>query len=124
MSTDSAPPSHPPPTRIGARSVLAQTWSAFQPLPALYCAPAVVLALAAGLSAGQPGAALLAAAGAFSAGFGAFQRLTRFHVAPMLLAALCMTLSTAVGTVAASRDPVVDAAIVATAAFSLGLAGS
>jgi hypothetical protein len=106
-----------------ARSALAQSWNAFQPLPALYCAPGVVLALAAGLLLGQPGAALLAAAGAFSAGFGAFQRLSRFHVAPMLLAALCMTIATAVGTVA-STDPFVNAVVVSAAAFSLGLIGS
>lgn len=105
------------------RSVLAQTWSAFQPLPALYCVPGVVLALAGGLFAGQPGASLLAAAGAFSVGFGAFQQRTRFHVAPMLLAAFCVTLSTAIGTVA-SQNPFVDAAFVTAAAFSLGLVGS
>jgi hypothetical protein len=122
-SADDSPRLPEPPLHVQARGALAQTWSAFQPLPALYCAPGLLLALAAGLLADQPGAALLAAAGAFSAGFGAFQRLTRFHVAPMLLAALCMTLSTAVGTVA-SGDPYLDAAVVAAAAFSLGLAAS
>ena len=106
-----------------AQRALTQTWSALQPLPALYCAPGVVLALAAGLAMGQPGVALLAAAGAFSAGFGAFQRLSRFHITPMLLAALCMSLSTAVGTVA-SGHAAIDAAVVAAAAFSLGLAAS
>jgi hypothetical protein len=102
---------------------MTHTWSNVQPLPALYCAPGVVLALAAGLAAGQPGVALLAAAGAFSTGFGAFQRLTRFHVAPMLLAALCMSLSTACGTVA-SGDALLYAGAVAAAAASLGLAAS
>jgi hypothetical protein len=73
--------------------------------------------------AGQPGVALLAAAGAFSTGFGAFQRLTRFHVAPMALAALCMSLAVAVGTVA-SGNAVTDAGVVAAGAFGLGLAAS
>jgi hypothetical protein len=105
------------------RGVFAQSWNAFQPLPALYCAPGVVLAMAIGLMAGRPSAALLASAGAFSAGFGAFQRLTRFQMTPMLLAALCMAVATAVGTVASAHGAV-DAAVVALAAFALGLAAN
>jgi hypothetical protein len=112
-----------PGARGHARRALSHSWSNFQPLPALYCAPGVVLALAAGLLTGQRGVALLAAAGAFSTGFGAFQRLTRFQIAPMLLAALCMSLSTAVGTVA-SGNPLLDAGVVAAAAVCLGLAAS
>jgi hypothetical protein len=105
------------------RLALTHTWSNVQPLPALYCAPGVVLALAGGLATGKRGVALLAAAGAFSAGFGAFQRLTRFNVAPMLLAAVCMSLSIAVGTVA-SGDAILYAGVVMAAAASLGLAAS
>lgn len=115
------PPKPAPPSF--RQGVLAHSWSAFHPLPALYCAPGVVLALLAGAAAGQPGLAVLGAAGAFSAGFGAFQRLTRFHIAPMLLAAICMGVSMAVGTVAGA-NPWVDAAVVAVASFSLGLAAS
>ena len=68
---------------------------------ALYCLPAVVGVLAVGLAIGQPGPAILMTGGAFGVGFGAFQRVSRVHVAPMLLAALAMAFSTAVGTVAA-----------------------
>jgi hypothetical protein len=103
--------------------LLRQSWSFFHPAPALYCIPALVLALASSLAIGQFGGAILAAAGAFSVGFGAFQKLSRLHAAPMLLAAICMSLSTAVGT-CASGDPYLDAAVVALAAFSLGLAAS
>ena len=106
-----------------ARRALTHSWVDFQPLPALYCAPGVVLALAAGVAAGQRGVALLAAAGAFSTGFGAFQRLMRLQVAPMLLAAICMSLAIAVGTVV-SGDAFVDAGVVAAAAVALGLAAS
>jgi hypothetical protein len=106
-----------------ARRALTHSWGDVQPLAALYCAPGVVLALALGLSTGQRGVALLAAAGAFSTGFGAFQRLTRLQIAPMLLAAVCMSLAIAAGTVA-SGDAFVDAGVVAVAAFALGLAAS
>lgn len=122
-SADEAKIPSRPAARDPARAALTQTWSAFQPLPALYCTPGVVLALATGIAIGQPGAALLAGAGAFSTGFGAFQRLTRFHLAPMLLAAVCMSLSIAVGTVASGK-PLIDAGVVAAAALSLGLAAS
>ncbi len=111
------------PLRGHARTVLRQSWSAFQPVPALYGAPVVAASLAVGLALGQPGPAILAAAGAFTAGFGAFQQLTRFHVAPMVLATLCMSVSTAIGTVA-SGDAHIDAAVVALGAYGLGLAAS
>ncbi len=123
-----APAENESPSRLSpilghARAVVAQAWSNFHPLPALYCAPRVGLALAAGLVAHQPGAGVLAAAGAFSAGFGAFQRLTRFSVVPMLLASLCMAAAMAIGTVA-SGSLSLDAAVVTVAAFTLGLAAS
>ena len=121
--TTTAPASPPPRRAFILAPCCSRVGAPFQPLPALYCAPGVVIALALGLWAGHPGTALLAAAGAFSAGFGAFQRLTRFHVAPMLFAAVCMSLSTTVGTVA-SGSPLTDASVVTIAAFSLGLAGS
>jgi hypothetical protein len=92
------------PPRSHLRAMLAQGWHVFHPVPALYCLPAVLLALAAGLGMGQPGAALVAASGAFSTGFGAFQRVRRLHVMPMLTACLGMAVATAVGTVAAEHD--------------------
>lgn len=129
------PPSHPveattppppaaapaPPNQFGA--LLAHAWHAFHPGPALYCLPAVVALLAVGVAAGQNAAAMLAAAGAFSVGFGAFQRFTRLHVAPMLLAAVGMAFSTGVGTLA-SNHPAAEAAVVGLAALVLGLAAS
>ena len=106
-----------------ARMVLRQSWSAFHPVPALYGLPVLAGALAVGLAIGQPGPAILAAAGAFSAGFGAFQRVTRFHFAPMVLAAVCMAVSIAIGTVA-SESLWTYAAVVGAAAAVLGLAAS
>jgi hypothetical protein len=105
------------------RAVLQQSWHVFHPLPAFYGLPVLTASLAIGLALGQPGPAILAAAGAFSSGFGAFQRVTRFHIAPMVLAALCMSISIAIGTLA-SENLWAYAAVVAAAAASLGLAAS
>ena len=111
-------------TRAAAReavnALVAQQWHVWHPLPALHCVPAIVLILAAGLSAGQPGAALAAAGGAFSVGFGGFQRLSRWRLTPMVLAAVGMAISTAIGTVASNR-PLVDAVFVGLSAVVLGL---
>jgi hypothetical protein len=100
--------------------MLAQSWHAAHPVAALYCVPAVAGLLLAGLILRQPGPAILLTAGAFSAGFGAFQRVSRLHVAPMLLGALAMAVCTAIGTVAAASAPA-DAACIAAAAFILGV---
>src|ERR1700758_1414620 len=109
--------------RTHARAVVAQAWHAFHPVPALYGLPALAGALVVGLAADQPGPAILAAAGAFSAGFGAFQRVTRFHIAPLVLAAVCMAVSIAIGTVA-SEPLSLYVLIVGVAAATLGLAAS
>jgi len=106
-----------------ARTAMRQSWSVFHPVPALYPVPALAFMLAGSLALGQPGPALLMAAGAFSSGFGAFQRLTRFRIAPMLLAALCMAIFTGLGT-AVSSSPGVAAVVAGVAAFGLGLAAS
>src|SRR5689334_1129877 len=92
------PPAPRPDLTGHARSALRQSWHAFHPGPALYGLPALALLLAIGVAMGERGSAILMAGGAFSAGFGAFQRVGRFHAAPMLLAAVCMALSTALGT--------------------------
>jgi hypothetical protein len=115
---DSPAPAAAPPSHL--RQLVRQSWHAFHPVPALYCVPAVAGVLLAGLLLGEPGPALLITAGAFSVGFGAFQRVGRVHVAPMLLAAMAMALATAVGTVAAN-NALADAACVAVAGFILGL---
>ena len=102
------------------KALVAQQWHVWHPLPALHCVPAIVLILAGGLLAGQPGVALAAAGGAFSVGFGGFQRLSRWRVTPMVLAAVGMAISTAIGTVASNR-PLVDAIFVGLSALVLGL---
>jgi hypothetical protein len=112
-----------PDLRAHARTALQQSWSAFHPTPALYGLPALALLLGGGVALGQPGGAILMAGGAFSAGFGAFQRLGRFHAAPMLLAALCMALTTMLGTLA-SGHLALYVPTVGVAAFGLGLAAS
>ena len=101
-------------------ALMAQQWHVWHPLPALHCVPAIVMILMAGLGAGQPGVALAAAGGAFSVGFGGFQRLSRWRLTPMVLAAVGMAISTAVGTVA-SNLPLVEAVVVGLSAMVLGL---
>ncbi|HEY5412914.1 MAG TPA: FUSC family protein [Caulobacteraceae bacterium] len=101
-------------------ALVAQRWHVWHPLPALHCVPAIVLILVTGLAMGQPGGALVAAGGAFSVGFGGFQRLSRWRLAPMVLAAVGMAISTAIGTVA-SNAPIVDALCVAASAVVMGL---
>lgn len=116
------PKSGEPRTAAGrtVNAMLAQQWHVWHPLPALHCVPAIVLILAAGLSAGQPGVALAAAGGAFSVGFGGFQRLSRWRLTPMILAAAGMAISTAIGTVT-SNFAVIDAVVVGLSAAVLGL---
>ena len=116
-------PAPPPNLRGHAQTALRQTWSAFHPKPALYGLPALALMLAIGVATGEPGGAILMAAGAFSAGFGAFQRVGRFHAAPMLLAALCMAFTTALGTVLSGHLALYVLAV-GLAACVLGLAAS
>lgn len=116
-------PGPPPDLRGHVRTVVRHSWNAFHPAPALYGLPALALVLGLGVAAGQPGPALLAAGGAFSSGFGAFQRVTQLRIAPMLLAALVMALSTAVGTLLGVNAQIYALAV-GVAAFSLGLAAS
>lgn len=102
------------------RQLATQSWHAFHPVPALYCLPAVLALLAAGLLLNQPGAAMVMASGAFSAGFGAFQRVTRAQVGPMLMASLLMALAMALGTAVAGHLAM-DAICVGLAALALAL---
>ncbi len=103
-----------------ANALADQKWHVWHPLPALHCVPAIVFILAAGLMAGQPGVALAAAGGAFTVGFGAFQRLSRWRLTPMILAAVGIAISTAIGTVASNYPPA-DAIIIGLSAVVLGL---
>jgi hypothetical protein len=96
-------------------------WEEFHPAAAACCVPAIVIILVCGLSVGQPFAALVATAGAFSVGFGLFQRLSSFTAAPMLLALLGMTISATVGTLT-SASPLSEGIAAAIWAFSLSAA--
>ncbi len=66
---------------------------------AVLCLPAIALSLAAGIAVGQPAAGMVAAGGALSVGFGAFQQLSTLRPLPMILAAIGMAVSTLVGSV-------------------------
>jgi hypothetical protein len=99
--------------------VIKLQWEEFHPGAALCCVPAIVIILVWGLVLGQPYAALVATAGAFSVGFGLFQRLSSFATAPMLLALVGMTISATVGTLA-SATPLSEA--VAAAIWAFGVA--
>ena len=77
-------------------------WEEFHPGAAACCVPAIVIILAWGSTGGRPYWAIVATAGAFSVGFGLFQRLSSFALAPMLLAIVGMTVSATVGTLASA----------------------
>jgi uncharacterized membrane protein YccC len=66
---------------------------------ALLCLPAIALSLAAGIAFGQAAGGMVAAGGALSVGFGAFQQLSSLRALPMILAAIGMAVSTLVGSV-------------------------
>ncbi len=85
----------------------------------LVCLPAIALLLGAGIASGHTGGALVAASGAISVGFGAFQRFTRNKVAPMLLAALGMASSAVFGSLLGEVWP----ALVVSAAIWAGVCG-
>ncbi len=80
------------------RDAVSFDWSQFQPLAALYCLPAIIGLLVVGERSGHEPEGLIAAAGALPVGFGAFQHLTRLREGPMLLAAVGIGVSAAVGT--------------------------
>jgi hypothetical protein len=75
-------------------------WSRFHPRAALLCVPAIATSLAVGLSTGHARQGVMAAAGAFSVGFGSFQELRHSRRTPMLLAAAVMCISSWIGALA------------------------
>ncbi len=75
-------------------------WSKFHPRAAFPCVPAIAVPLAVGLSTGHARQGVMAAAGAFSVGFGSFQELRHSRRAPMLLAAGVMCISSWIGALA------------------------
>ena len=78
-------------------------WSAEGSGTALLCLPAIALCLACGIAARQPAAGMVAASGALSVGFGAFQQLSALRALPMILAAGGMTVSTLLGSALGSH---------------------
>jgi hypothetical protein len=86
------------------RKVTAETlifnWSKFHPRAALLCVPAIATSLAVGLGTGHARYGVMAAAGAFSVGFGSFQELRHSRRTPMLVAAGVMCISSWIGTLA------------------------
>jgi uncharacterized membrane protein YccC len=111
------PPAHP----IHLSSPL--HWSAEGPRTALLCLPAVALTLGFGLGFGQPAAGMVAASGALSVGFGAYQQLSSMRALPMILAALGMALSALAGSVLGDH-PLAFAAMLALWAGFCGLVTS
>jgi hypothetical protein len=82
------------------RDILKTDWSQARAISSLPCTVAIAVALSAGLAAGKPTAGMVAASGAMSVGFGAFQRLGHSRVTPMFWASVGMAVSTAVGSLA------------------------
>jgi hypothetical protein len=74
-------------------------WSAQGSATALACLPAIGIPLIVGISLGQAPAGMVAAGGALSVGFGAYQQLSSTRALPMVLAALGMTLAALLGSV-------------------------
>ncbi len=92
----------------------------FHPIAALYCLPAIITVVLAGQLSDRALEGLIAASGALTVGFGAFQHLTRLRAAPMLLAAAGVSISAAIGTIV-SGIPVLEAATAGLWGFALGL---
>jgi hypothetical protein len=74
-------------------------WSAHGSATALYCLPAIGIPLIVGIGLGQAPAGMVAAGGALSVGFGAYQQLSSTRALPMVLAALGMALAAWLGSV-------------------------
>lgn len=79
--------------------------------------PALVVVLAAGLIAGDRAGAAIAAGGAYVVGFGTYQQFTRSRLAPMLFAAVGMSLSTFLGTLAGATTATMTLAAAVAALF-------
>jgi Fusaric acid resistance protein-like len=88
-----------------ARRTVALEWSALTLGLACRVAPALVVVLAGGLVAGVPAAGAVAAGGALTVGFGAFQQLTTSRAVPMLFALVGICASTFIGTLTGGSAP-------------------
>ena len=79
------------------RETLLFDWAKWDPAVAWRSTPALAIALAGGIALGSPGAGLVAAAGAFTAGLGSLHRIRRSRLVPMLLASAGMTAAAFLG---------------------------
>ncbi len=98
-------------------------WSAFEPRAALLPLPAIAIALIVGLALGHPQAAMVAAGGAQTAGFGAFQKPLWFRAGPIVISTLGMAISATLGCLL-SDQLVVLIAVAVLWAFVYGMMGA
>jgi hypothetical protein len=95
-------------------------WSDFEGLAALRCAIGVAVPLLVGLAIDEPLVGVFGAAGAVGVGFGSFQGAYRARAAVMLLAAVGMSCSVFIGSLAGHSNAA-TIVVAATWAFSGGL---
>jgi uncharacterized membrane protein YccC len=95
----------------GLRQAVRFDWSQVLLREATRLVPAVILTLAAGLWFGDPTQSAVATSGAFVVGFGAFQQFTGAPTAPMVFAAIGMTVSIFVGTLVGQSTPALIVAV-------------
>jgi hypothetical protein len=79
------------------RETLLFDWSKWDPGVAWRSTPALAIALALGIALGSPGAGLVAAAGAYTAGLGSLHKIRGSSLVPMLLASAGMTVAAFLG---------------------------
>jgi hypothetical protein len=93
------------PVRRYSQEMFAFRRGDIRPETVLACMPAMAICLAAGIWLGRPDFGLVAASGAFSVGFGAFQRFTAVRAAPMIFAMVGMSIAAWVGSFSGSYMP-------------------
>ncbi|WP_354550520.1 FUSC family protein [Kaistia defluvii] len=93
------------PVRRYSQEMFAFRRGDIRPETVIACMPAIAICLAAGIVFGRPDFGLVAASGAFSVGFGAYQRFTAVRAAPMILAMAGMSAAACVGSFSGSYLP-------------------
>ncbi|WEK49919.1 MAG: FUSC family protein [Candidatus Kaistia colombiensis] len=93
------------PVRRYSQEMFAFRRGDIRPETVIACMPAMAICLAAGIAIGRPDFGLVAASGAFSVGFGAFQRFTAVRAAPMFFAMVGMTVAAWLGSFSGSYMP-------------------
>ena len=94
-----------PPVSPFLQDLLTLQWQNGRTVRALPCALTLALCLGVGLWCGKPGAGMVAAGGAMSVGFGAFQFLGGSRRAPMLWSTVGMSISALGGSVVGHSGP-------------------